>query len=72
MARVIIKKKQEPQRIKIAGKDFWFCQCGLSAKFPFCDGSHRQTQDEDEGRLYLYQQGQRKEVRLVDAKKEGE
>ena len=22
------------------GKSFWWCACGLSAKQPFCDGSH--------------------------------
>ena len=24
-----------------AGKDYWFCACGLSAAQPFCDGSHK-------------------------------
>ncbi|MGJ4929808.1 CDGSH iron-sulfur domain-containing protein [Bradyrhizobium sp. HKCCYLS2038] len=23
-----------------AGKDYWWCTCGQSAKQPFCDGSH--------------------------------
>jgi CDGSH-type Zn-finger protein len=26
-----------------AGKDYWWCACGRSAKQPFCDGSHRGT-----------------------------
>lgn len=26
-----------------AGKDYWFCTCGLSANQPFCDGSHKGT-----------------------------
>lgn len=25
----------------IAGKDYWWCACGKSAKQPFCDGSHK-------------------------------
>lgn len=25
------------------GKDYFFCACGLSAKQPFCDGSHKGT-----------------------------
>ena len=30
------------------------CQCGLSADYPFCDGSHRATEDEDPETLYRY------------------
>lgn len=26
-----------------AGKTYFWCACGLSAKQPFCDGSHRDT-----------------------------
>lgn len=24
-----------------AGKDYWWCSCGMSSKQPFCDGSHK-------------------------------
>ncbi|WP_119354485.1 CDGSH iron-sulfur domain-containing protein [Azohydromonas sediminis] len=24
-----------------AGKDYWWCACGLSKTQPFCDGSHQ-------------------------------
>lgn len=24
-----------------AGESYWWCSCGLSAKQPFCDGSHK-------------------------------
>jgi len=27
-----------------AGKDYFWCACGLSQKQPFCDGSHRDTE----------------------------
>ena len=26
-----------------AGKSYWWCACGRSAKQPFCDGSHKGT-----------------------------
>ena len=25
------------------GKTYFWCQCGLSSKQPFCDGSHKST-----------------------------
>jgi CDGSH-type Zn-finger protein len=31
-----------PMPIEVeAGKDYWWCVCGKSAKQPFCDGSHK-------------------------------
>ena len=32
----------EPVAIDVeAGKDYWWCACGLSKNQPFCDGSHK-------------------------------
>jgi len=28
--------------------------CGLSKKYPYCDGSHIKTRDEEEGKIYIY------------------
>lgn len=28
----------------IAGKTYWWCACGRSARQPFCDGSHKGTE----------------------------
>ena len=31
-----------PMKITVeAGKDYWWCSCGKSARQPFCDGSHK-------------------------------
>lgn len=35
--------------------DIAICQCGLSAEYPFCDGSHRATTDEDPETTYRYE-----------------
>lgn len=34
--------------------DIAVCQCGLSDKFPFCDGTHRETETETDGVCYRY------------------
>ena len=40
--RVIFQKKAMPVEVE-AGKTYYWCACGLSAKQPFCDGSHKDT-----------------------------
>ncbi|WP_135822358.1 CDGSH iron-sulfur domain-containing protein [Halostella litorea] len=34
--------------------DIAVCLCGLSDEYPFCDGSHRGTRDEDADACYRY------------------
>jgi CDGSH-type Zn-finger protein len=34
--------QKSPYRVDIeAGKTYWWCACGKSAKQPYCDGSHK-------------------------------
>jgi CDGSH-type Zn-finger protein len=36
--------QKSPYRIDVeAGKTYWWCACGKSAKQPFCDGAHKGT-----------------------------
>jgi CDGSH-type Zn-finger protein len=32
-----------PVRVELEPGTYWWCACGLSAKQPFCDGSHKGT-----------------------------
>ncbi|MFP5041415.1 CDGSH iron-sulfur domain-containing protein [Parasediminibacterium sp. JCM 36343] len=35
------------------GKTYAWCTCGLSAKNPFCDGSHKTLATEEDGQLNM-------------------
>ena len=42
------------------------CLCGLNEEYPFCDGSHRRTEDEDLDATYKYVDGERRVVVAVE------
>ncbi len=62
MSRLIKHDEQHPCEIKVSGESKWICMCGLSKNKPLCDGSHKKTKDEENGKLYEYEGDTRIEV----------
>ncbi len=39
-----VRASNTPYAVDVeAGKSYWWCSCGKSAKQPFCDGAHKDT-----------------------------
>ena len=41
MEKAVVAQKAPFQVDVVAGKSYFWCACGRSAKQPFCDGSHK-------------------------------
>ena len=61
MARIVIHTAKAPHVFNTPkGDNVAICMCGLSQRYPFCDGSHKKAADEADGVVYVYdQQGNR-------------
>ncbi len=62
MSRIVKFTENKPLKLKTEDKTVFICQCGLSKKFPFCDGHHKKTLDEEEGKTYIYSEECRVEI----------
>jgi len=61
--RKVLKSDKRPFEIKPQQESVWICMCGLSKNQPFCDGSHKTTRDEEDGKTYEYDaEGHRHQV----------
>lgn len=63
MTRLVRKEDRGPMEVKVGNESKWICMCGLSNNQPFCDGTHKKTKDEQEGKVYQYNlDGSRTEI----------
>ncbi len=62
MARIVVKTAHGPHVLTPQDKPVKLCMCGLSKNQPFCDTSHLKTLDEEDGKIYIYdEEGKRHE-----------
>lgn len=75
MARLVRHERTEPVKIQPGDlprdeqgnlKVISLCACGISARYPFCDGAHKSCRTEQPGKLYTYDEATRQVLRVED------
>lgn len=66
MARIVKLEATGPVKVDPSDKPIFVCACGLSKKFPFCDGSHKPTRAEEPGCVYRYSGENSDKVEKID------
>jgi CDGSH-type Zn-finger protein len=59
MSRIVKRIRNAPYTLA-GGETRFICGCGLSANLPFCDGTHKLTDNEVPGKLYWYDSAERR------------
>ena len=54
MARLLKRYRNQPHTVIVGGETLSICGCGLSAKQPYCDGTHVISESEVCEALYWY------------------
>lgn len=54
MARIVLHDANRPAVVTVGDKTLYICQCGLSRNKPYCDGHHKLTANEEQGKVYFY------------------
>ena len=54
MARLVKRFGNQPYAVILGEETKSICGCGLSAKQPFCDGTHKISESEESGKLNWY------------------
>jgi CDGSH-type Zn-finger protein len=54
MARLVKRYFNQPHIVIVSGESLSICGCGLSAKQPFCDGTHVISESEECETVYWY------------------
>ena len=67
MARTVKLEATGPVKVEPSDKPVFVCACGLSKKFPFCDGSHKPTRAEEPGCVYRYSGEANERVEKLEA-----
>jgi len=65
MARLLKRYRNQPHTLIVGGESVSICGCGLSAKQPYCDGTHTISESEECETLYWYDDAGERHLAVV-------